>query len=685
MNMMNRKRTSQHVLNLFRSIVSAAFLLCFGFLASSNAQVFWTETFDTGCNQGVLANNYTNVNGIWTVANSGTNDFYANQWYISGTEAGFAPGSCGNGCLLAPSLNNQTLHVGSVIGAPSVSCLTGDCGATYAKGVGSAQVTTAKLVYSPYISCVGKSNIQLEFNYIENGDTNVDNATVQYFDGAAWTTIYDTYKTSLACGSAGRWTHLSLALPLSANNNPNVRIGFEWRNNDDGIGSFPAFAVDDITLRTLVVNVIGAFSVDSNNTCAGLPRHFTDHSSGNPTGWIWLFPNGTPTSVVGTPTPTVTYNVTGTFNVTLIVSNATSTDTVTGSVNILNCSPPLPDFDGTPRVICRNHCVNFRDLSQNNPTSWTWRFNGSNTPTSNSPNPSNICYANSGVYDVTLIATNSFGTDSLTRTQYIRVDSCPPPVADFSPSSIITGCASDTVCINFTDESSNTPTEWEWSFPGGNPSSSTSASPQNICYTTEGLYDVMLTATNAGGSDSIIRYSLVHITGVPGALIDGSAPFDTIDFGGTDTLFVSGGISYQWLPANGLNPDSSTNPIIVVAPFNTTTYTCLITDNFCTSIRQITVRVRHTKHVFFIPNAFSPNQDGTNDKFYIRGNDIFSTRMVIFDRWGEKVFDSSDKSIGWDGTYKGEKVAMGVYTYVAYIIFSDGFSESKAGSVALIR
>src|ERR1043166_6749940 len=196
---MNSRQTSEKYMGTFRSILCTAIILCCGFLTSIQAQVFWTETFNTGCNQGVGANNFLSANGTWSVASSGFNDLFANQWYISGTEAGFPAGNCGNSCLVTPALNNQTLHVGSVPGSPnSAACPAGDCGAQYDHGsftIGN-QVRTSRFVYSPLINCTGKNNITLEFNYIENGDTGIDNATVQYYNGSTWTLLFDTYKTN---------------------------------------------------------------------------------------------------------------------------------------------------------------------------------------------------------------------------------------------------------------------------------------------------------------------------------------------------------------------------------------------------------------------------------------------------------------------------------------------------------
>ena len=201
---------------------------------------FWTEPFSNGCTQLCSANGY---NG-WNVVNTGANGTSANDFYISCQENGNAAGVCGSGCGADPSL-----HVGNVSTSPAAPffCPTGDCGAAYDAGTGSGTCLTSKRAESPTINCTGKSNLVVSFNYMENGAGTNDNALFWYFNGATWSMLVDLPKT-VACGLQGTWTAYSVALPASANNNANVKIGFQWVNNDDGAGSDPSFAVDDVAM-----------------------------------------------------------------------------------------------------------------------------------------------------------------------------------------------------------------------------------------------------------------------------------------------------------------------------------------------------------------------------------------------------------------------------------------------------
>lgn len=87
----------------------------------------------------------------------------------------------------------------------------------------------------------------------------------------------------------------------------------------------------------------------------------------------------------------------------------------------------------------------------------------------------------------------------------------------------------------------------------------------------------------------------------------------------------------------------------------------------------------------FIPNVFSPNGDLNNDMLYVRGNNIKELTFIIYNRWGEKVFESKDINDGWDGTHKGETLNPAVFVYYVEGTFIDGEPFSKKGNVTLVK
>ena len=140
---------------------------------------------------------------------------------------------------------------------------------------------------------------------------------------------------------------------------------------------------------------------------------------------------------------------------------------------------------------------------------------------------------------------------------------------------------------------------------------------------------------------------------------------------------------YSWSPVTGLNCTDCPSPL--AAPYTYTVYT--LTVNYlsdCSVSQSVTVYVGNGED-FYAPNAFTPNGDGNNDVFTMYGFGLSKLNLKIFNRWGEKVFDSSNQWQGWDGTYKGENQNPGVYTYYAEGVYLNGKTREKEGTVTLIR
>ncbi|GAB4208254.1 MAG: hypothetical protein Fur0023_19690 [Bacteroidia bacterium] len=216
------------------------------------------EDFGTGCNQGQLANGTvaTPTNGAWTVSSTGINNAYANEWYISSTSSEISINNCDQGCLTNTTLTNQSLHISNVY--IFTLTLQPDQGAVYFEGSCNYGIctNTNKRVESPTINCTGYNNVSLSFDYIQEGTPGSDYATLMYFDGTNWISLGNIPSTNnSSCSQMGYWTNYTTVLPASANNNPNVKIGFNWQNIDDGVATDPSFAVDNIILTVLTSNI----------------------------------------------------------------------------------------------------------------------------------------------------------------------------------------------------------------------------------------------------------------------------------------------------------------------------------------------------------------------------------------------------------------------------------------------
>ncbi|MCF8244196.1 MAG: gliding motility-associated C-terminal domain-containing protein [Saprospiraceae bacterium] len=147
------------------------------------------------------------------------------------------------------------------------------------------------------------------------------------------------------------------------------------------------------------------------------------------------------------------------------------------------------------------------------------------------------------------------------------------------------------------------------------------------------------------------------------------------------------GYTYQWTPEAGLDDPTIPNPI--AEPDTTTTYTVLVTDEGdCQAFREVTIVVLNPdcdEPNLFLPNAFTPNNDGENDVLIFRSNIVEVMELAIYNRWGQRVFYSEDQSIGWDGTFKGEKLSPDVYGFYLHAKCYNGQDYFKKGNITLLR
>ena len=173
----------------------------------------------------------------------------------------------------------------------------------------------------------------------------------------------------------------------------------------------------------------------------------------------------------------------------------------------------------------------------------------------------------------------------------------------------------------------------------------------------------------------------------------------TIDLGPDQTIQLGDSLELQ--PMTNFTPTeiiwSSSAPCLdctsqfVTPTFLTEYIVTMYDENGCEAIDTINIRVEKERNVF-IPNAFSPDDNGVNDIFYINaGQDVAEVkRFVIFSRWGEVMFSQenfqpNDPSMGWDGFFKNQRLNPGVFVYMAEIEFKDGFIEIYKGDVTLDR
>ncbi|OFX31717.1 MAG: hypothetical protein A2X08_06650 [Bacteroidetes bacterium GWA2_32_17] len=290
------------------------------------------------------------------------------------------------------------------------------------------------------------------------------------------------------------------------------------------------------------------FVANQTTIFAGQSITFTDLSISTPTSWYWDL-DGSTIMTSTLQNPTVTYNQPGTYSVSLLTTNAFGRDVET-KPNYITVLPMSASFTATPTILTIGSSVNFTDNSLGTPTSWNWSFPGGTPSNSSLQNPT-IVYNTAGTFDVSLTVTNTGGSSTETKTNYINVGQSVGAYFTYSINQ-------STKTVYFTDISTNGPNTWFWDFGDG--ATSSVQSPTHT-YSSYNIYTVTLTAGNQYSNTSVTKN--INITH-PDLTISGNVVEDVIglseilvqaidDDGYTTATTISGAngafelsVPYQW-------------------------------------------------------------------------------------------------------------------------------------------
>lgn len=413
--------------------------------------------------------------------------------------------------------------------------------------------------------------------------------------------------------------------------------------------------------------------------CVPFTVNFINNSS-SATGYVWDFGDGSATSTA--PNPSHVYTVPGTYTVTLTASNpngcnfSTSVDQI---IIIVKNDSVHASFTYGKIDSCGPYTATFFNTSTTVPgsstTTYNWNF-GDGT-TSNSQFPPLHSFPSASTYTVTLtvIDTNACNSPSVFTA-----------VVDYNVSFVSAGFdVPDTICmpavVNFINQSNNA-TIYNWNFGDGQ--SSSASSPTNT-YTSTGTYTITLITANPASCNKFdTAIKVITVFDSPVADFDWTPNPPTPNTPNVFTNLSVGATKYLWDFGDGASSIDK-NPVHV---FETDgTYKVCLTasndvgckDTQCKQVRSIVFPIVD------VPTGFSPNGDGVNDVVYVRGYGIETIVFRIFNRWGEKLFETTDKTKGWDGTYKNVKQEMEVYQYTLSVTFFDGSKTFKKGNITLLK
>ena len=382
------------------------------------------------------------------------------------------------------------------------------------------------------------------------------------------------------------------------------------------------------------------------------------------------------------------YSSPGAFDVQLVVTNSSGCkDTIMQKIK----PNPAPVANFSPSLACVSNSVFFTDASTVGSgmiTGWKWDF-GDGSPYDYNEDPSHV-YTSAGVYNVQLLVTSKNGCqDSVV----IPLTVHPNPVVDFEPG--ITGCSP--LCVNFNDlslisEGDNQ--KWLWNFGDGTTSN---LQNPNHCYVNNSIsspvkYSVTLSVISDKGCNTTkVKKEYITANPLPIAEFDFSPQPTTIE---KPTIFFqnqsTGMNNSQWNFGDnqGNNFSNEQHPSYTYIDTGRFVVILIVENDYnCfDSIEKVVLIGPEWK--IFIPNAFTPDNDGMNDFFAPKGINIREFEMLIFNRWGEMIFSTYDIDQGWDGTSEKEGGAMvqqGVYFYRIKIKDVNLKEHKYRGEVTIVR
>lgn len=425
--------------------------------------------------------------------------------------------------------------------------------------------------------------------------------------------------------------------------------------------------------------------------CVPLTIDFTDTIQ-NAVSYEWDFGDGTPRVKTFFPNLNTqhVFNNVGVYRVMQIAEDSSTCnirDTAYITIKVGD-NRAEPDFNAVKISTCNENVFRYRfdnltvapAAQPLGSTSFKWDFGDGSAPLIAGPSSVNHTYISAGTYNVKLILIDSnYCNYPDTIQKQLRIATnvearfTAPPAA----------CAPVLAKFNNTSLAGQ---QFTWNFGDG--TTSTEVSPDHL-YSVPGTYTVTLIAVDSTTCNIADTTSaVVIVSDKPTAnfnatpqppMVNTAITFTNLSspdavrfkwfFGDGDSLFTNSAQAVQ----HEYNATGTFNACLIA--YNQ--YNC--TDTICKPIQTL------VDAAVDVPNAFTPLSSDANNIIYVRGFGITKMRFIIWNRWGQKVFETASKSIGWDGKFNGQLQPMDVYAYTLDVEFFDGKKITKTGDITLIR
>ncbi len=440
----------------------------------------------------------------------------------------------------------------------------------------------------------------------------------------------------------------------------------------------------------IIVHPLPLTNFASTTECHTQATQFSDQTTvpggGMIVSRVWDFNNDGITDASGFTNPAFTYSNAGMFNAKLeTTTNNGCYNQVVSQVVVHN--NPVAFFSGATQ--CLGNTTNFSNVSSSVDgviSSFNWDFTTDGTVDNIASSPT-YNYPSFGTYLVTLQIQTEYGCEA-SYSSTVRIN--PNPGVQFSAPS---ASACPTMCVSFTNQTtiaSGSIATYTWDFGDGNTEENALG---NHCYGS-GNYNVSLTAvSDQGCTTSVSKPNLINVFPSPTAGFDLSLQEDeelsviNPEVGIKNTAIGASTLNY--LVSNGYSTQNADFTYVFNSEVaQTYSITQIVTNIYgCRDSIEKTVEIKPA-FTFYIPNAFSPNDDGMNDGFKGEGMGIDEYKMWIYDRWGNMIFFSEELGKVWDGTVQGKSgtlVLQDIYIYKVQLTDVFNKKHNYHGTVDVVR
>ncbi|RYF87187.1 MAG: PKD domain-containing protein [Chitinophagaceae bacterium] len=399
--------------------------------------------------------------------------------------------------------------------------------------------------------------------------------------------------------------------------------------------------------------------------------------------YVWDFGDGTIINSQDTVTQHV-YNFFGDFVPKLILTDASGCVIPVTGPDTIRIKGATAKFGVSQRLLCDSGMVRFLDSTTfNNPIlSYAWDF-GDGTLSSQAT--ASHYYSAPGIYPVSLnVLTQNNCVDTFRMSVPVKVVASPD--VRMEGDSII--CVGEgLIHLGEFNRPDTSTVQWAWNFPNGK--TSDLQHPPTQIYEEAGRFVVSAIAKNSSGCTDTVRKRIL-VNPLPWVTLPSTITTRTGTPVQIPATYFGGVVSYNWSNPESLNCTDCAEPI-ASPKFNTRYKVDFVDNNGCKNYGSVQVVVFCNNDNVFVPNTFSPNGDGSNDVFYVRGKGLNRVKSLrVFNRWGQVVFERTnfavnDASAGWNGTYNNAKPVPDVYVYQLEIWCDNSTVVKFEGNIALIQ